>query len=126
MDAVHDGMYAKAKRNLDENIYDAFTLEEAKRLQQEHGGFIRTMWCGDEACEIRMKEEAGMTSRCIPFAQQHLADTCAICGKPAKKMIYWGVAFELLKSPKDFFNNGSQSAARTNRPSKTGDSHTGG
>mgnify|MGYP000990626397 CR=1 FL=1 len=82
MDAVHDGMYAKAKRNLDENIYDAFTLEEAKRLQQEHGGFIRTMWCGDEACEIRMKEEAGMTSRCIPFAQQHLADTCAICGKP--------------------------------------------
>ena len=93
MDAVHDGMYAKAKRNLDENIYDAFTLEEAKRLQQEHGGFIRTMWCGDEACEIRMKEEAGMTSRCIPFAQQHLADTCAICGKPAKKMIYWGVAY---------------------------------
>jgi len=51
------------------------------------------MWCGDEACEIRMKEEAGMTSRCIPFAQQHLADTCAICGKPAKKMIYWGVAY---------------------------------
>ena len=41
MDAVHDGMYAKAKRNLDENIYDAFTLEEAKRLQQEHGGFIQ-------------------------------------------------------------------------------------
>ena len=41
------------------------------------------MWCGDEACEIRMKEEAGMTSRCIPFAQQHLADTCAICGKHA-------------------------------------------
>ena len=93
MDAVHDGMYAKAKRNLDENIYDAFTLEEAKRLQQEHGGFIRTMWCGDEACEIRMKEEAGMTSRCIPFAQEHLGDTCAICGKPAKKMIYWGVAY---------------------------------
>ena len=40
-----------------------------------------------------MKEEAGMTSRCIPFAQEHLGDRCAICGKPAKKMIYWGVAY---------------------------------
>ena len=93
MDAVHDGMYAKAKRNLDENIYDAFTLEEAKRLQQEHGGFIRTMWCGEEACELRMKEEAGVTSRCIPFQQEHLGDVCPICGKPAKHMVVWGVAY---------------------------------
>ena len=62
-------------------------------MQQENGGFIRTMWCGEEACELRMKEEAGMTSRCIPFAQEHLGDRCAICGKPAKKMIYWGVAY---------------------------------
>ena len=51
------------------------------------------MWCGEEACEIRMKEEAGMTSRCMPFAQEHLDDVCPICGKPAKKMIYWGVAY---------------------------------
>ncbi len=93
LDAVHHGMYEKAKKNLEEHTYDAETLEEAKRLQQENGGFIRTMWCGEEACEIRMKEEAGMTSRCIPFAQEHLGDRCAICGKPAKKMIYWGVAY---------------------------------
>ena len=90
---VHDGMFEKAKKNLDEHIYDAETLEEAKRLQQEHGGFIRTMWCGDVACENRMKEEAGMSSRCMPFRQEHLSDVCAICGKPAKKMIYWGVAY---------------------------------
>ena len=93
LDAVHHGMYEKAKKNLTEHTYDAETLEEAKRLQQENGGFIRTMWCGEEACELRMKEEAGMTSRCIPFAQEHLGDRCAICGKPAKKMIYWGVAY---------------------------------
>ena len=69
------------------------SLEEAKALQAQHGGFIKTMWCGDEACEIKMKEEGGMTSRCVPFAQEHLGDTCPICGRAAKKMIYWGVAY---------------------------------
>jgi len=93
LDAVHNGLYAKAKKNLDEHTYPAFSLEEAKKLQEEKGGFIKTMWCGDEACELRMKDEAGMSSRCIPFAQEHLGDVCPICGKPAKKMIYWGVAY---------------------------------
>ena len=90
---VHAGMYEKAKKDLEAHIYAASSLEEAKALQQEHGGFIKTMWCGDEACEVRMKEEGGMSSRCIPFHQEHLGDTCAICGKPAKKMIYWGIAY---------------------------------
>ena len=68
-------------------------LEEAKELQEKHGGFIKTMWCGEEACELKMKDVAGMSSRCIPFHQEHLGDVCPICGKPAKKMIYWGVAY---------------------------------
>ncbi len=93
LEIVHNGMYAKAKKNLEENIYEAHSLEEAKKLQQEHGGFIKTMWCEEEACELKMKEEAGMSSRCMPFAQEHLDDVCPICGKPAKKMIYWGVAY---------------------------------
>ena len=91
--AVHNGLFQKAKQNLEEHIFPAYSVEEAKQLQQEKGGFIKTMWCGEEACEIVMKEQGGMTSRCIPFQQEHLADTCPICGKPAKKMIYWGVAY---------------------------------
>ncbi|MBE6932320.1 MAG: proline--tRNA ligase [Ruminococcaceae bacterium] len=90
---VHDGLYAKALKNLQDNIYEAHSLEEAKALQEEHGGFIKTMWCESLECELRMKEEAGMSSRCMPFAQENLGDTCPICGKPAKKMIYWGVAY---------------------------------
>ena len=93
LDLVHAGLFAKAKKNLDDNTYAAQTLEEAKKLQEENGGFIKTMWCGEEACELKMKEVAGMTSRCIPFAQEELSDVCPICGKPAKKMIYWGVAY---------------------------------
>ena len=69
------------------------SLEEAKALQDEHGGYIKTMWCGDLECELAMKEKAGMSSRCIPFAQENLGDKCACCGKEAHKMIYWGVAY---------------------------------
>ena len=91
---VHDGLYERALENRRKRTYACRSLEDIVRVLEEKGdGFIEAMWCGDEACEIRMKEEAGMTSRCIPFAQQHLADTCAICGKPAKKMIYWGIAY---------------------------------
>ena len=90
---VQQGLFDKAKQNLDEHIFEAHSMEEAKALQAENGGFIKTMWCGEESCEIAMKEQAGMTSRCIPFAQEQLGDTCPFCGKKAKHMIYWGVAY---------------------------------
>ena len=93
LDDVQKGLYEKAKRNLDEHTYVAHSLEEAKELQEKNGGFIKTMWCGDLQCELDMKEKAGMSSRCIPFKQEHLGDVCACCGKPAKTMIYWGVAY---------------------------------
>jgi prolyl-tRNA synthetase len=93
LEKVQRGLYEKAKANLDSHIFPAFSLEEAKAIQTEKGGFIKTMWCGELECEMKMKEQGGMTSRCIPFQQEHLADVCPICGKPAKKMIYWGVAY---------------------------------
>ena len=93
LDVVQAGLYSKAKANLDEHTYPAYSLEEAKQLQQERGGFIKTMWCGDLQCELDMKEQAGMSSRCIPFEQENLGEVCACCGKPAKHMIYWGVAY---------------------------------
>ena len=93
LEAVQAGLYEKAKRNLDENTYACTTLEEVKEKMAARGGFAKTMWCGDEACEIKMKEEAGVSSRCIPFEQEHIGDVCPVCGKPAKHMVYWGVAY---------------------------------
>lgn len=93
LDAVHQGLYDKAKRNLDENTYACTTLEEVKDKMAARGGFVKTMWCGDEACELKMKEVAGVSSRCIPLEQEHLSDVCPVCGKPAKHMVYWGVAY---------------------------------
>ena len=93
LDAVQQGLYDAALENLEKHIFAASSVEEAKQLQAEHGGFIKTMWCGEEACELKMKEEAGMSSRCIPLRQEKLGETCACCGKPAKHMIYWGIAY---------------------------------
>ena len=93
LDAVQQGLYDAALENLEKHIYAASNIEEAKQLQAEHGGFIKTMWCGEEACELKMKEEAGMSSRCIPLKQEKLGEICACCGKPAKHMIYWGIAY---------------------------------
>ncbi|MCD8004073.1 MAG: proline--tRNA ligase, partial [Oscillospiraceae bacterium] len=93
LDDIHRNLYGRAKANLEENTYPCATLEQVKERMERQGGFAKTMWCGDEACEIKMKEQAGVTSRCIPFQQEHLGDTCAVCGRAAKKMVVWGVAY---------------------------------
>lgn len=74
--------------------YTATTLEEMKDIAATKPGFIRAMWCGDEACEVQLKEEAEVTSRCMPFEdQEQVASTCVCCGKPATKLVYWGKAY---------------------------------
>ena len=69
------------------------TLDEVKEFMETEGGFAKTMWCGDLECELKMKEQAGVTSRCMPLEQEKVSDTCVCCGKPAKHMILWGVAY---------------------------------
>ena len=93
LDDVQTGLYEKALKNLEDNTRPAKTLDEVKAVMNEHGGFVKTMWCGDLDCELKMKEDAGVSSRCIPFEQEHIADTCVCCGKPADKMVIWGVAY---------------------------------
>ncbi len=93
LNSIHDGLYAKAKKNLEDNTYPCVTLEEVKEKMAQRGGLAKAMWCGDLECELKMKEEAGVSSRCIPFDQEQISDVCACCGKPAKKMVVWGVAY---------------------------------
>lgn len=88
---VHDGIYQKALSNLQEKTHIARSHEEFLDIAKNQPGFIKAMWCGDTACEETLKEETGgVKSRCIPFEEEHLADTCVCCGKPAKHMVYWG------------------------------------
>lgn len=90
---VRDQMYQKALERREQMTYSAATLEELKDIAENKPGFIKAMWCGDLACEEKLKEEAGVSSRCMPFEQEHISDTCVCCGKPAKTMVYWGKAY---------------------------------
>jgi prolyl-tRNA synthetase len=93
LDEVHRGLYNRAKKNLDDHTRTCRTVDEVKTFMETEGGFARTMWCGDLECELKMKEEAGVSSRCMPLVQEQVSDTCVCCGKPAKHMIYWGIAY---------------------------------
>jgi len=90
---VHDGLYNKALEHRSVMTYDAHNMDEMKEIADNKPGFIRAMWCGDRECEDKLKEVAGVTSRCIPFQQEELGDTCVCCGKKAKHMLYWGKAY---------------------------------
>ena len=90
---VHDGLYEKALNRREEMTYSVTNLDDMIKNAGNRPGFIKAMWCGDLACEEKLKEVAGVTSRCIPFEQDKIADTCVCCGKPAKEMLYWGKAY---------------------------------
>lgn len=91
---VHDGLYEKALQNRENKTYSCKSIEEiSKALEEKGDGFIKAMWCGDEACEDEVKEKTGAGSRCIPFEQDNIDDKCVCCGKPAKHMVLWGKAY---------------------------------
>ncbi len=81
-----------AMANLEAHTCVATSLAEMTDLSKK-GGFVKTMWCGSASCEEKVKEVTGMKSRCIPFEQERLADTCVCCGKPANTMLYWGFQY---------------------------------
>lgn len=89
----HDALYNRALERRTNMTYDAKNLDEIKEIAENKPGFIRAMWCGDRECEDKLKEIAGVTSRCIPFEQEKIGDTCVCCGKKADKMLYWGKAY---------------------------------
>lgn len=91
--AVHDGLYQRALENRENRTFTAKNLEEMIEVANGKNGFIKAMWCGDRECEEKLKEVAGVTSRCMPFEQEEISDTCVCCGKKATKMVYWGKAY---------------------------------
>ena len=94
LETIQADLYAKAKAFLDDHISSAVTMDEMKDAVSEKKGFVKAMWCGDEACEDEIKAQTGgVTSRCIPMEEEHLSDVCVCCGKPAKHMVYWGRAY---------------------------------
>ena len=93
LDTIQKDMLERARAHRDAHTYTVTNYDEFKETIETKPGFIKAMWCEDRACEDAIKEETGATARCMPFAQEHVADTCVYCGKPAKKMVYFGRAY---------------------------------
>jgi len=93
LELIQNEMLEKARSHRELHTYTAETYEEFGNTINEKPGFIKAMWCGDQACEDKIKEDTGATSRCMPFHQEKITDKCICCGKPATKMVYWGRAY---------------------------------
>ena len=93
LDGIQNDMLARARQNLESRTRTAQTLEELCALAASQGGYVQSMWCGDAACEDKVREKSGMKSRCLPFDQTPLGDACVCCGKPAQHRIVWGFQY---------------------------------
>jgi prolyl-tRNA synthetase len=93
LDKIQIEMLERAREHREKHTFVATDMVEFRRLFNEETGFVKAMWCGDQACEDAIKEELAVTSRCMPFEQEKLSDVCVCCGKPAGKMVYWGKAY---------------------------------
>ena len=93
LEEIQKDLFDKALAHREEMTSVAKTMDEFGEILESKGGFIKAMWCGDEACENKIKEEFSATSRCIPFEQEKVSETCVCCDKPAKELVYWGKAY---------------------------------
>ncbi len=93
LEKIQQDMYDKALADREKKTFTVHDLDELRKVTSAGNGFIKMMWCGDEACEKGVKENYGVGSRCIPLHQEHITDTCPYCGRPAKHMVLWGKAY---------------------------------
>ena len=93
LDTMQKDMLEKARAHMAAETTEAKTAAEFKAHFEKGNGFVEAMWCGDRACEDKIKEELGVTSRCMPFEQKEISGTCVYCGKPAHKMVIWAKAY---------------------------------
>ena len=91
LDDIQRNMYEIARAFRDAHTKDVHTLNEL--AEQVNGGYAKAMWCGDRACEDEIKEKFSATSRCMPFDQTPIGETCVCCGRPAAKVIYFAKAY---------------------------------
>lgn len=90
---IQTNLFNRALARREELTYECKTLEEVEKIMNTKPGFVKAMWCGDEACELKMKEIRGTKSRCILEHEKAIDNKCVVCGKPAKHLVVWGIQY---------------------------------
>lgn len=89
LETIQKYMFDRAKKRRDSMIYDANTYEELREIANTKSGFIKINWCGDEACETKIKDDFGIKSRCL-IENEEVTGPCIVCGKKASTRLYIG------------------------------------
>jgi len=91
LDAIYDKLYSAAQENLESNIREADTVEDILGTIGRYGGYVKTAWCGDEACETVIKDEIAADIVMVPLDEdtEPIAEECSICGEPAVETAYF-------------------------------------
>lgn len=92
LETIQHDMYERAKKRRDELTFEAHNLEDMANILNTQPGLIHGMWCGDAACEEKIKEIKGCKSRCI-VEEEAIDDVCVCCGKKAKHHVIWGIQY---------------------------------
>ncbi|HZX33810.1 MAG TPA: proline--tRNA ligase [archaeon] len=92
LEEMHGEMFSKAEKFLKQNIAEAETYDEFKKLIAEKK-MVLAFFCGDPELELKIKEETGATSRCIPFSEKETGGKCIFSGKPAKEKVLFAKAY---------------------------------
>ena len=93
LEDVQNALYNKALTMRNSKTFKAVNMDEMEKILNETPGFVKAMYCGNEECEITIKDRMAATARCIPFEQEQISDKCVCCQKEAKQMVYWGRAY---------------------------------
>lgn len=90
---IQHNLYERALKRNQSKTYICHSMKEIEEVMETHPGYVKAMWCGDETCENKIKEIRGTKSRCIPFEEEKVGETCVCCGKEAKHMVYFGIQY---------------------------------
>jgi prolyl-tRNA synthetase len=91
LDSIHAHLLEKAQQFRDDHIFDPQSYAELQKVVEN--GWAFSYWCGDPACELKVKEDTKATTRCIPLNQEKGSGKCIVCGKPATEKAYFARAY---------------------------------
>ena len=95
LDEIQKGLFEQALRFREANTHNASNYQEFKSIMENERGFIRAVWCGNEPCEDKIKEETQATIRVLPLEPES-AETdgvCVCCATPGRTSAFFAKAY---------------------------------
>ena len=97
LERMQDDMLAAAHDRRERNsVRERISYDRFRELMDGEGAFVYAGWCGDSACEARIKEETKATIRVLPdeeFRSAEAPATCLACGGAATVEALWAKAY---------------------------------